>query len=458
MKYHIFNGDSREVLSAFPENNFDTLVTDPPAGIGLLGLEWDKDKGGRDQWINWLSAIMQECYRVLKPGAHGFVWALPRTSHWTAMALEDAGFLVKDVVVHLFGSGFPKNVAIDKALDRAKYVDTDLIYKVAGWIRSRRDELGITNREIDKITGVKGGASHWTARPAHGQPHIPTKERWEKLEPFFGPPPEWMLPLIRPAHDPGENWHNRDVVGTYTRDAGGFHGVAFKSQERAVSEPTHEESKKWRGWGTALKPASEHWILIQKPISEHNIAANVKKHSTGAINIDASRSPVKGEKIPSTSNLNFNGGDSSLWDFTKRSDSSTYSQHPKGRFPTNVTLSKGQSDALEKLLNEQSCRKSIDVSTYFFNVEPEAPFIYCKKPTSAERGPGNHHPTVKPVNLMRYLTRMITPPEGVVLDPFMGSGSTGVAALREGFRFLGIEMNDEYYQIANQRLKGVEDV
>lgn len=456
MKYRIFNGDSSEVLRTFPENTFDSLVTDPPAGIGLLGLEWDKDKGGRDQWIHWLSGIMQECHRVLKPGAHGFVWALPRTSHWTAMALEDAGFIVKDVVVHLFGSGFPKSVAIDKALDRAKYVDTDLIYKVTGWIRGRRDELGITNREIDEITGVKGGASHWTAGPEHRQPHIPTKERWEKLEPFFGPPPEWMVSLIRPAHEQGESWKDREVMGAYTRDAGGFHGVVFKSQDRTISEPVNEESKKWRGWGTALKPASEHWILIQKPVSEHNIAANIKKHSTGAINVDGARTPVKGEKIPSASNLNFKGGDSALWDFSKRSENSSYSQHPKGRFPTNVVLT---TDAgLAKDLNAQSGRKSVDVSTYFFNVEPEPPYFYCKKPDASERGGNNSHPTVKPINLMRHLARMITPEGGVLLDPFMGSGSTGVAALREGFRFSGIEMAEEYYQIANQRLKGVEDV
>lgn len=456
MNHQIFNGDSLEVLRTFPENSFDSIVTDPPAGIGLLGFEWDKDKGGRDQWIQWLSSIMKECYRTLKPGAHGFVWALPRTSHWTAMALEDSGFLVKDVVVHIFGSGFPKNVAIDKALDRAKYADTDLIYKVTGWIRARRNELGITNREIDEITGVKGGASHWTAGPDHKQPHIPTKERWEKLEPLFGAPPEWMAELIRPSHELGENWKTREVVGTYTRDAGGFPGVTFKSQDRTISEPTDKESLKWRGWGTSLKPASEHWILIQKPISEHNIAANVKKHSTGAINIDGVRTPVKGEKIPSTTNLKFNGGDSAMWDFTKRSEESTYSQHPKGRFPTNVVLSKD--DQISKLLNHQSGRKCSDVSTYFFNVEPDSTFFYCKKPSSSERGIGNNHPTVKPINLMRYLARAVTPPSGVVLDPFMGSGSTGLAAVLEGFRFFGIEKSEEYFQIANQRLKGIENV
>src|SRR6185436_1875659 len=116
-----------------------SLVTDPPAGIGLMGLDWDKDKGGRQEWIAWLTSIMAECHRVMKPGSHGFVWAIPRTSHWTATALEEAEFQVKDVITHIFGSGFPKSAAIDKALDRAKYTDTDLLFKVTAWIRERRN-------------------------------------------------------------------------------------------------------------------------------------------------------------------------------------------------------------------------------------------------------------------------------------------------------------------------------
>lgn len=458
MKFQTFLGDSAAVLKSFPENTFDSLVTDPPAGIGLMGLEWDKNKGGRDEWIKWLSSIMIECHRVLKPGAHGFVWAIPRTAHWTGMALENAGFQIKDVVTHIFGSGFPKSVAIDKAIDRAKYVNTDEIYRVTEWIRTRRDQLGVTNREIDEITGVKGGASHWTAGPAHGQPHIPTKERWDKLELLLGPPPAWMLPLIRPSHDEGENWKTREVVGSYSRDAGGLRGVSFKSQDRLISEATHVDSKKWRGWGTALKPASEHWILIQKPLSSHNIAANVKKFGTGGINIDASRVAIKGDKIPSSSNLNFFGDGSQIWDFSKRSEDSVYRQHPKGRFPTNLVLEKSHDDStINTEMNKQSGRSTVDVTTYFHQVEPEAPFIYCKKPDNFERGHGNNHPTVKPLNLMRYLAKMITPPGGIVLDPFMGSGSTGVAANLEGFYFLGIEHHEEYFKIANTRLKEVKN-
>jgi len=452
--FKTYLGDSLQVLKSLPSNSIDSLITDPPAGIGLLGLDWDKDKGGRDEWILWLSQIMSECHRIMKPGAHGFVWALPRTSHWTAMALENAGFHVKDVVTHVFGSGFPKSIAIDKAMDRAKYTDTELLFRVTGWIRERRNELGLTNKQLDEVAGVTGGACHWTALPPGGQPHIPTKERWERLESLLGPAPEWMAQLIKPAHELGESWKTREVVGQYTKNSGGIGGRAFESSHRLMTDPTNEESKKWKGWGTALKPASEHWILIQKPISEHNIAANIKKFGTGGINIDDSRIPVSG-RIPSTKNLDFQDG-GYIWDNSQRSRSSIYNQHPSGRFPANFVLSKSNDKVCPAKLLVEQAEHTTDVSQYFKSFKMVTPFYYCKKPVKSEKGEYNIHPTVKPLKLMRYFIRMVTPPDGIVLDPFMGSGSTGVAALSEGFGFEGIERDEKYFEIANKRLQGVK--
>lgn len=454
MNFQTYLGDSLEILKTIPSNSVDSLVTDPPAGIGLLGLDWDKDKGGRRQWISWLTQIMTECHRILKPGAFGFVWAIPRTSHWTGAALEDAGFEVKDVVTHIFGSGFPKSVAIDKTIDRAKYTNTDDLFRITEWIRERRDQLGLTNKQLDEIAGVKGGACHWTAKRPHGQPHAPTKERWDLLSAVLGPAPDWLNDLIKPAHELGENWSKRNVVGHYSRDAGGIGGAAFRSTHHTKTEPTSELSKPWEGWGTALKPASEHWILVQKPISEHNIAANVLKHGVGGINIDASRIPVNG-KIPSTTNLDFRDG-GFLWEASARSQSSVYHQHPNGRFPSNVLVTRTNNlDCPARIMNDQSERET-DVSQYFKNFKMETPFLFCKKPDKSERGDGNIHPTVKPLRLMRYLCKLITPPDGTVLDSFMGSGTTGVAALFEDFKFIGIERDETYFQIANKRLKGVK--
>ena len=452
--FNAYLGDSLEILKSIPSNSVDSLVTDPPAGIGLLGLDWDKDKGGRTQWVSWLTEIMKECHRILKPGVHGFVWAIPRTSHWTAMALEDAGFQIKDVVTHIFGSGFPKSVALDKAIDRAKYTNTDELFKVTEWIRKRRNELGLTNKDLDAIAEVKGGACHWTAKPPHGQPHIPTKERWEKLEAFLGPAPDWINVMIKPANELGENWSKRTVIGEYQKEAGGIGGVSFQSTHHQITEPNCEISKAWQGWGTALKPASEHWILVQKPISEHNLAANVLKHGVGGIHIDASRIPIHG-KIPSTTNLNFKES-GFIWEGKKRSQTSVYHQHPQGRFPANVLITRSNDkNCPAKIMNDQSQRE-VEVASYFKNFKPESNFYYCKKPDKNEKELFNTHPTVKPLRLMRYLCKMLTPPQGTVLDPFMGSGTTGVAALFEKFHFIGIERSEDYHQIALKRLKGVK--
>lgn len=445
MNYQLHLGDSLEILKSLPENSVDSLITDPPAGIGLMGLEWDKNKGGRDEWIRWLSQVMTECFRVMKPGSHGFVWAIPRTSHWTGMALENAGFQVKDVVTHIFGSGFPKSTAIDKAIDRAKYTDTALLFEFCAWMRKRRNELGLTNAMIDEIADIKGGACHWTANPPSGQPHIPTKERWDKLEPVFGPAPGWVTALIRPAHEPGGNWKGHRAVGPLENERRDMMGEVLHGSANA-------RSLEWKGWGTALKPASENWILVQKPISEHNLAANVLKHRTGAINIDASRIHVHG-KIPSTTNLDFRDG-GFLWDTSERSRSSVYTQHPQGRFPANLVITPSHEiDCPARALNNQN-ESGTDVAPYFKNLKPEDPFFYCKKAGKSERGLDNNHPTVKPLRLMSYLVKMITPSGGVVLDPFAGSGSTGVAALSENFGFIGVERDPNYYQIAEKRLKG----
>ena len=125
IKLHL--GDCLEYMKSQPDNFFDSIVTDPPAGISFMGKDWDKDKGGRDAWIAWMTVIASEAYRVLKPGAHALVWALPRTSHWTATAWEDAGFEVRDRVSHLFGSGFPKSHNISKAIDKMAGAEREIL-------------------------------------------------------------------------------------------------------------------------------------------------------------------------------------------------------------------------------------------------------------------------------------------------------------------------------------------
>ncbi len=352
------SGDCLEKLKEIESNSLDSLVTDPPAGISFMGKDWDGDKGGRDAWVAWMRDVMKECLRVLKPGAHGLVWALPRTSHWTATALEDAGFEIRDVVTHLFGQGFPKSLDISKAIDKA-----------AGLERPR----------------IPGGQAGTNA-----------------------------------------------VLG------------ARKAGEAISDEAISDEAIKWSGWGTALKPASEHWILVRKPISEKTVAANVLKWGAGAINVDASRigfasdadkAAAAGRRFERDQNANrtgygeFKNGTGSLAGFNANLD--------KGRFPANITID----EYAARMLDEQSG-----------GVGGASRFFYVAKASKADKGTENTHPTVKSTALMQYLIKLVTPPGGTVLDPFMGSGSTGVACKQLGFGFVGIEREAEYFEIARRRI------
>lgn len=328
----LLHGDCLEVLKTLNDSSVDSLVTDPPAGISFMGKDWDDDKGGRKEWCAWMESVMRECLRVMKPGAHGLVWSIPRTSYWTATALEDAGFEVRDCITHLFGSGFPKSLDISKAIDKA-----------------------------------------------------------------------------------------------------------------AGETPKTEAAKQWQGWGTALKPAAEFWWLVRKPLSEKTVAANVQKWGTGALNIGASR-------IPSLESTKRPLGSVSIWG---KDAGDRIGGSDNGRFPANLVLShspyctEDQCDiecAVWRLDAQSGVSKSSDAGA--------SRFFYCAKISTSERNAGakNNHPTVKPKKLMGYLCKLITPPGGTVLDPFMGSGSTGIAAKENGFEFIGIEREMEYFEIARARI------
>lgn len=388
----VLHGDCLDILRTLPADSCDSLVTDPPAGISFMGKGWDGDRGGRTEWVAWLADVMEECLRILKPGAHALVWAIPRTSHWTMTALEDAGFEIRDVVTHLFGTGFPKSLDVSKAID-----------KEAGAIR---EVLG----QRFKAGDIKGGSMH------AGSNEIGVRT---------------LIELTIPATD---------------------------------------SARQWEGFGTALKPACEFWVLCRKPISEKTVAKNVLKWGTGALNIDASRIPGAFESGWSRSgskagpNLSMSGANTER---APKPDSAT------GRFPSNLVLDEeaaaaldGQSGMLAGPWGKDSKGKANGDGSMFgiggVNSQNElrgkesggaSRFFYVAKASKSDRGEGNTHPTVKSTKLMSYLVRLVTPPGGTVLDPFMGSGSTLVAAKAEGMDFIGIEKEADYVAIAQDRLK-----
>jgi len=396
----LIRGDAIEALRTLPAASVDALVTDPPAGIGFMGKEWDGDKGGRQSWIAWLTDVMREALRVMKPGAHGLVWALPRTSHWTATALEDAGFEVRDVITHHFGTGFPKSLDVSKAIDKAAGAEREVVGVREGVQRPNRARLGMLNQ---------GGG------------------------------------------------------GTFAADNGA-----------TVTAPATEAAKQWAGWGTALKPASEHWILVRRPL-DGTVAANVQAHGVGALNVDGCRVETNERLVQGASNLGYHGVTIPV----------KTEQHPAGRWPANVVLSHAdectETCALWCPVREMDAQSGVTrdgvavqrngggqkiggqgiyqgskgltrADAGFGGSGGASRFFYCAKPSRSERGEGNTHPTVKSIALMTYLIRLITPPGGLVLDPFAGSGTTGVAAVRGGWRFVGIEREPAYAEIAARRM------
>jgi len=349
------------------------VVCDPPYELGFMGKSWD-GTGVAYQVKTWLAA-----YRVLKPGGHLLAFGGSRTYHRMACSVEDAGFEIRDQIMWLYGSGFPKSLDVSKAIDKA------------------------------------------AGRLAH------------------------------------EGKDMRYDAGTGTAS----YRATTKLSEYVRPTPATDAARQWQGWGTALKPAHEPIVVARKPLIG-TVAANVLKHGTGALNVDGCRvghdEPTKTatRTAPRYSGRTMAGG--------KRGgiQSDVASADPQGRWPANVILD----DDAGAMLDEQQ--------------EGASRFFYCPKASRKEREAGlreagcyefrvdgsldgkptgkrkNHHPTVKPVALMRYLIRLVTPPGGTVLDPFLGSGTTLMAAALEGVDAIGIEREAEYVEIAKARVAWVE--
>jgi site-specific DNA-methyltransferase (adenine-specific) len=379
-------GDCLDKLKELDDNSVDSIVTDPPYGLSFMGKKWDYDVPSQ--------AIWEECLRVLKPGGHILSFAGSRTYHRMAVRIEDAGFEIRDQIMWIYGSGFPKSHNIGKAVD-----------KIQG--------------NASKIKGYV--------------PRYPEGTRGEKK----------------------------------TGDSSWFGGDGYDTQPGM--KPVYEINNEWEGWGTALKPAHEPIVMARKPLIG-TVADNVLEYGVGGINIDGCRIGFRDEADKESAkpgSLNATGEHSM---FGLKSGNEL---NDGGRFPANIILDEeagkildGQSGKLNKQAKCKTDNKSGWQNEYVGGTDVVAVerklyldeggasrFFYCPKASKKDRESGNIHPTVKPTDLMAYLIRLVTPKGGVVLDPFMGSGSTGKAAVREGMEFIGIEREEEYYEIAKQRIE-----
>lgn len=443
MTWEVRQGDCREVMATLDAGSVDAIVTDPPYGLAFMGKAWDHGVPGVEFWA--------EALRVAKPGAHLVAFGGTRTYHRLTCAIEDAGWEIRDGLMWLYGSGFPKSLNVSKAVASQEASQEER--RFCAWLR---EESGLT---VEQVRVACGSDRFWECRievvntaGSKERPRlarralVPTDAAWAKLERQLSEAaPEWVRALVKappqpPIVHPGQ-WAGGRGVGT--EGAGNC----------------------WEGWGTALKPAWEPIILARKPLSG-TVAATVLQHGTGALNVDGCR--IGAEARPHVVSDRRTGANGTYGDGL--GGSKQVEPTSLGRWPTNVLLDEEAAAMLDEQSGERpgavsNGSRGTKAATWAKAQEQTASrgdtggasrFFYTAKSSSGERhyAGRNTHPTVKPVDLMRWLVRLVTRPGGLVLDPFTGSGSTGVAALAEGARFLGIELDHEHVTTARRRIAG----
>jgi len=495
----IHQGDCLELMKTMPDNSVDSIVTDPPYGLSFMGKKWDYDVPSVEIW--------KECLRVLKPGGYLLSFAGTRTQHRMAVNIEDAGFEIRDMIAWVYGSGFPKSHNIGKAIDKCNGEGGRLL-KFVKWYRT----TGMKQKETNEIIEKSDVGSHYLRLD---QPAIPTVELWKKLRPHIKIEiPTWVDELVdrieaerevigKKKTPDGKDFNARQPKGWVNA---GFSGIGKTYGSVNITAPATEEAKKYEGWGTALKPALEPITVARKPF-KGTVANNVLKWGTGGININDCRVEVdKNEKKSFAKEWDRNQSEAKDGQvkYVKQDKNYDLNQNrPTGRFPANL-IHDGSDEVVDCFPESKSQGHWSKTKTTGFgefgNGKSEykgvgekdkkggsaARFFYCAKASKSERNKGcegleeryttkqnkwtendyrkgdggktknpskNNHPTVKPTKLMQYLVRLVTPKDGICLDPFMGSGSTGKACVKEGFDFIGIELNEEYVKVAQQRIK-----
>lgn len=473
----LHGGDCLDVLASLPENSIDAVVTDPPYGLGNTSsalvaetiTRWvagdrtfiPEGRGfmGRP-WDAFVPpvAVWDEALRVLKPGGHLVAFSGSRTLDLMQLGIRLAGFDVRDTLMWLYGSGFPKGQRLDDqmaayeagvAAEDAEPVIPADVYTVTAYLKAARDAAGWSNKRIDALFGRNGMAGHWVS--SGSQPAVPSLDEWatlkRELAPHLGDDVDHLVETYAATNRP-EDWG----AGA---GSDGFLETLGKDYDR--SRVTQ--------WNTSLKPAHEPIVLARKPVVS-TTSRTVQTYGTGGLHIGACR--VGTEELGAQTS-----GASRIGTFDDKGGRETPAR--SGRWPANVLLDDEAAAVLDEQTGTlspskpQTLNRSAKVGGVLGDfgasvgqidfADPNerrgaSRFFYTAKASGRDRVKvdGAGHPTVKPLDLMRWLIRLVTPTGGTVLDPFAGSGTTLEAAIAEGFKAVGVERDDQYLRIIQARL------
>jgi len=476
-------GDCLEVMKELPDASVDCVLTDPPYGLEFMGKEWDawdrrshlteenegvatflrsgknlKEYRAGSSFQDWCSSWGSECLRVLKTGGFLLSFGGTRTHHRLTCGLEDAGFMIRDEIDWVYFSGFPKAQDLTKLMDRRRLISDVIPIKKA--LKEAFEASGKTMGEVEEECGFSFAGylrttyrddDGWGSAVPFGLKWVKVKEvlKFDSLSKFDSLITEIERTIVKEGH---AKFFSENKVFEQSKKDGYYE-----------TKPIDARSKEWVGWKTpALKPAHEPIVVCQKPC-EGSIVENVLKHGVGGFNVDACRIPFENEGDKTSSKVGFTGSIANGITLGGGQNTKVKQEiNTAGRFPANVVLT-------DEVFNEQSKfflipktsrsekEKGIEgIEEYgcYGNGIGNVPKIDGKRPTKAK----NTHPTVKPVRLMEWLVKLCTKPDALVLDPFMGSGTTGLACKALSRNFIGIEKDENYFKIAQERLAVGKDL
>ena len=507
-QYKLYQGNMLDVLEVIESNSIDSIVTDPPYELNFMNKGWD-NSGIAFQKETW-----EKCYEILKPGGYLLAFGGSRTFHRIACAIEDAGFEIRDTIIWLYGSGFPKSMDISKQLD--KNANSEMLGIIGKWLKQKRENCNLSREDVANIINLTPSAIYnWEENPKkYG---FPTKENWNKIKKIYNFDGTW---------DDFKKEAEREVIGTKKvmgKDTTDIYGK-YKGGEVDITIPSTDLAKQWQGWGTALKPSFEPIIVARKPF-KGSLVDNVIEYGVGGINIDECRvfgndkEELQKNWVNRKAPAGFNGEKSGIYGSGKTDNPIEYT--PNGRFPANTILTYDETDFDEvcggfpntkgngNVRHNNNDGKGYNCYSNYGNCDTKgyddsgsaSRYFYCAKASKKDRDEGleefkevdttellnrkantagilweqggtnafsgaggikkNTHPTVKPTDLMQYLVRLVTPNNGIVLDPFNGSGSTGKAIMYENrerdknYKYIGIELTEEYLPISKARIEYV---